>query len=86
MEETHLLVSGQPALWRLTRADYQVSAIAAGRRGKTSNKFYTYTLVVKVKGRDAWFAAVGSGDEGHRFQIQDEVQAIGDSLRIEKVR
>jgi len=85
MDETHLSVSGQPALWRVTRVDLPLNPTAKGSQGKGSYKFYTDTLVVKAKGKDFWFAVVGTGDEDHYRQVQKEVRSVGDSLRIEKV-
>jgi hypothetical protein len=42
-------------------------------------------LVMKVKGKDLWFAVVGTSDEDHQRQMQKEVRSLGNSLRIEKV-
>lgn len=85
MEETHLSVADQPALWRVARVDLPLNPTVPAAQQKGSYKFYTDTLVVKVKGKDLWFAVVGTGDADHQHQVQNEVRSIGDSLRIEKV-
>jgi hypothetical protein len=76
-EETHLLVAGQPALWRGGRVDVPV-----GTKGRYP--VYEYMLVVKVKDRDLWFAISGIEGEDYRHRIRDEIRSIGDSLRIEE--
>jgi hypothetical protein len=86
MEERHLLVSGQPALWRVSRVDLPLNPTAPVSRRKGSYKFYSYALVVKAKDKDLWFAVTGSADQDHQRQVRKEVRAVGDSLRIEKVR
>jgi len=85
LEETHLLVAGQPALWRETSAKIPPNTIISGAMRSAPSKFYTDTLVVKIKGKDLWFAVVGTAYDDHQREIQNEVRAVGDSLRIEGV-
>ena len=83
MEERHLLAAGQPALWRVTRTDLPLNPTLPVPLQRGSYKFYTYMLVVKIKGEDSWLAVEGTGDESHQRQIEKEVRALTDSLRIE---
>jgi hypothetical protein len=86
MEENHLLVAGQPALLRVTCADIPPRSRISGVMRSGPSRFYTDTLVVKVKGKDLWFAIVGTAYDDHQEQIQNDVRAVGDSLHIEQVR
>lgn len=85
-EETHITAADQPALWRVDALDLPPSPALVGPTKKSSERFYTHVLVVKMRGRDLWFAVVGTSYEPHHRQIQNEVRAIGESLRIENVR
>jgi hypothetical protein len=61
VEETHFLVAGQAALWRIARVDLPPNPTAAGFMRKGSHAVYDTMLVVKIRGKDLWFAVEGRG-------------------------
>jgi len=83
LETSHLLISGQPATWFVTRLDFPWNPPSPG--ASNGSRLYYYMLVIKVRDKPLWYAVGGMTDDAHHRQVEKEVRAIRESFRIERI-
>ena len=85
LEEKHSFVSGQPTTWFVLTIDSAVLSPGGTNPGNANDNWYAIGFVVKIQDKPLWYTVAGVSDSAHRQQIGNEVRAIRDSFRIERV-